>query len=163
MTGREGEDLLNQPCQVFGFACKQRPSIRSKTIVQRSDAEGIPGGDDPAIGSEQDARIFRIQHDKHVCAVFFKHRQQDLAVGVRREGVSLFFQLILQGAETVNLSIAHRQGAIQFKGLHSLGSEAHDGQALKSQDPGVIGDDPHVIGSAGNSGLQSLFQVLSGE
>ena len=81
MTGREGHDLVGQIQKVFRFAGKENGAFFVITVVQRSDTNGVAGGDKTAgLRVVQNKSEFRVQHGEHLHAVFLIEGKQDLAV-----------------------------------------------------------------------------------
>ena len=104
---------------------------------------------------------------EHLQAVFVVQRQDDLAVGIRLEGVPLGFQFLFHGAEPVQLAVAHHTVTAPEKGLHPLRRQAHDGQPPEAQQTEFRLADPLVVRPAGGGAQQvrgeSFFgQVMSG-
>ena len=88
MSRGEGLHFGIQEQKVFRLAGKDDGALCITGIVQGADADGVPGGNEGIpLRVVEDAGKFRVQHGKHIGAVLFIQRQQNLAVGVAVEGV----------------------------------------------------------------------------
>ena len=146
MARREGHDFLAEAHQVLRLAGEDDGAVPVVAVVQRADADGIPGGQEASGASVvEDQGKFRVQHDEHVCAVFLVEGQQDLAVAVAVKDIAFVLQSLFHRAEAVQFPVADHGIPVQGKGLHSLFCKAHDGKALESQKPVPGVHDPCVV------------------
>ena len=165
VVAADGEriNLLAQPHQVLGLGGKGDGAAVAVAVEQGPDADGVPGGDEPlSAGVIQHHGKLRIQVAEHVQAVLFVQRQDDLAVGIRPEGVALGFQFGPHRAEPVQLAVAHHQAAVPLKGLHALGGDAHDGQTPEAQVPELGFQHPVVVRTAGGGTQQIRGKLFAG-
>jgi hypothetical protein len=88
-----------------------------------------------------------------------EHGEQDLAVGAAFELVALR-EPAADGAEAVDLAVAHHSVSVQLKGLHPRLGEAHDGQAVEAQIAGFRLDDAGHVGPAGFRAVEKDAQLL---
>ena len=130
---REGQDRLAQAHQHLGLAGKNHGAVCQRAVIQRADADGIPGGNELAgFPIVQDQGELCVQHLEHFQTIFFVQGQQNLAVGIALKCV-LFFQPFFQRPETVQLAVADHAASIPFKGLHARLVQAHNGQPVEAQ------------------------------
>ena len=166
VVAADGEriDLLAQPHQVFGFGGKGDGAALAVTVEQGPDADGVPGSNEPlSPGIVQDHGKFRVQTAEHVQAVFFIQGQDDLAVGIRPEGIAFPFQFGAHRAETVQFAIARHQAALPLKGLHPLGGDAHDGQTAEAQEPELGLQHAVIVRTAGSGPQQVSGKLFAGQ
>ena len=76
------------------------------------------------------------------------------------KGVPLFLQLPFQFFKAIYLSVADGIAALQLKGLHPLGGQAHDGQAVKTQQTLPRLDHPAVIGAPATGAVKAAPKRL---
>ena len=94
---------------------------------------GSRAGDEQLLAAVvEDHGELGVQMLEHVQAVLIVEGQDDLAVGVRLEGIPFRFQLLLHGAEAVQLAVADHAVGPPEEGLHALRRQAHDGPAARS-------------------------------
>ena len=147
---REGAYLPHQAHQVLGLAGEDDYTLGVVAVVQRPDADGVPGGQElPPLPVVEDAGEFRVQHLEHPRAVLLIKGQEDFAVAAAAEGVALFLQLGPHGLKAVQLAVAHREAAPQLEGLHAGGIQPHNGQAVKAQQALAHIHHAGVVGAAG--------------
>ena len=133
MARREGADLLAQAHQVLGLAGKDDSAVGVVAVEERTDADGVPGGDEGVgHGIVDDESKLRVQPGKHGKAVLMEHGQKDLAVTVAVEGI-LARQLPANGPEAVELAVAHHIVPVQGERLHAVLGKVHDGQPVEAQ------------------------------
>ena len=153
VPGREGHDLGAQPHQVLGLAGEDDLPIGIVTIVQRANADGVPGGDE-GLAVKEDHGKFRVQFPEHLHAHFGVQRQQNFAVRVAVEEVPLFLERFPDGPEAVDLAVAHQGHIPPDKGLHSHFVQAHDGQPVEAQKASGNGENPAHIRPPGEGAVK---------
>ena len=92
-----------------------------------------------------DAGKLRIEHGKHIRAVFPVQGKQYLAVTVTAEAVALCCKLAAEFSESVYLAVADNIVPVKLKGLHPLWSKSHYRKALKSQNAVFKVDYPLIV------------------
>ena len=170
VVAADGEriDLFAQPHQVFGLRRKGDAAGFAVAVEQRPDADGVPRRDEQLFAAVvENHGELGVQMFEHLQAVFIIQRQDDLAVGIRLEGVALGLQFLFDGAETVQLTVAHHTVGPAEEGLHALRRKAHDGQPPEAQQAELRFADALVVRPAGGGAQQvrgeSFFgQVMSG-
>ena len=164
VSRRERPDLFHQTQQVFGFAGKENIPTAVMAVVQGADADGVPGGDVLSLGSVvEDQGKLCVQHPEHIQTVELIQGQQNLAVRVADKGVALLFQLPAHGPEAVDLPVAHQGIFPPGEGLHPLGLQAHDGQAVKAH-PALAGlGGLGYVGAAGFGAGKALVKIFLGK
>ena len=120
MSRREGQDLFRKSHQVFRFAGEDHDAPGVIAVIERTDADGIPGGDElagPAV--VEDAGELRVQHGEHIGPVFEIEGQKDLAVAVRLKDVPFPPQTFALLFKSVKLAVADDVATVKRKGLHA--------------------------------------------
>ena len=146
MPRREGYDLSDQAHQTLGLAGEDDNSLGVIAIVERADANRVPGGNEPSrLPIVENAGELGVQHGKHVHSVLPVHGQQDLAIRAALEGIALGRQSCPQPPKAVYLAVADAAATVQREGLHPLGVEAHNGQPVKAQQALSRGGKPGVV------------------
>ena len=75
MSGWERQDLCYKSNQIFRFTCKQDRSIWIIPVIEGADTNRVSCCDEGILLCiVEDAGKFRIQHGKHLAAVFFVQR-----------------------------------------------------------------------------------------
>ena len=158
---REGADLAAKPHKVLGLAGKYDAAIVQIAVKQGADTNGVPGGNKgiPLVVINNHGKL-GVQFGEHIEAVLPVQRQNDLAVAAALECVALFRQLPLQGAEAVQLAVAHHHVAVQLKGLHTSLGQAHDGQPVEAQPAGAGVHDPGHIRPPGEGPVEILPNLM---
>ena len=162
MARREGHDFLAEAHQVLRLAGEDDGAVPVIAVVQRADADGIPGGQEASGASVvEDQGKFRVQHGEHVCAVFLVEGQQDLAVAAAVKDIAFVLQSFFHRAEAVQLPVADHGIPMQGEGLHPFPGKAHDGKPLEAQKavPGVY--DPRIVRPTGDGTGQALLKSFS--
>ena len=133
-AGREGHNFRADAHKVLRLACESHAAGGHFSVVERADAERVARGDEfVRAGVVDDAGKLGVKHPEHIRAVFAVHRQQYLAVGGRAEAVAHADELCLYGAEAVQLAVADAHVAVEAEGLHPVGAQVHDGQAVEAE------------------------------
>ena len=149
MSGRERHDLIAEGNEVLWLAGEDDHALFVIAVVERPDADGVARGDILFRASVvKNQRKLRVEHFKHVHAVFKVQRQQDLAVRAADELVFLL-KLLFELLEPVDLAVADHIASVALKRLHAAGREAHDGKAMKTKQALAGIDDPAVVGASG--------------
>ena len=133
MSRREGHDARAEAHEVLRLACKNDLTLRIIAVVQRAYADGVARGDEAArAGVVYYHGKLRVQHRKHVRAVFPVHRQDYLAVGAAFKAVFAgeLFPLLFKA---VQLTVAHGIAPVQREGLHPVLAQIHYGQPVEAQ------------------------------
>ena len=132
-AGREGQDGFRKAHQVLGFAGVDQRAVGEAAVVQRADADRIPGGDQHVFfGIVQDQRELRVEVFEHVQPLFAVERQKKLAVGLALKLIPPGKRL-LDWAEAVQFAVAYHHVAVQRERLHAGFRQAHDGQAVEAK------------------------------
>ena len=134
---------------------------RDSFHVQRADADGIPGGNEPVpLPVVEHQGKLCVQHLEHVQAMLPVEGQEDLAIRPAVEHIALLLQGFLQGAEPVQLPVAHHRDPAQDEGLHPCLLQAHNGQPVEEQVPRGGLQGPGHIRSPGFGLLKAQLQLL---
>ena len=158
---REGHNLARQAQQVFRLAGKQNGPLAVISVVQGPDADGVPGGDKlPRLPVIEDAGKLRVQHGKHTHPILPVEGEEDLAVGAAVKGVPLSLQPLFQLFKAVYLAVADGPTALQFEGLHPLGGQVHDSQAVEAQQTLPRRDHPAVVGPPASGAAKAPLKRL---
>ena len=153
VPGREGHDLGAQPHQVLGLAGENDLPVPIIAIVQRPDADGVPGGDE-GLAVKEDHGKFRVQLPEHLHAHFGVQRQQNFAVRAAVEDIALLLQTFPDSPEAVDFAVAHQGHIPPDKGLHSHFVQAHDGQPVEAQKASGNGENPAHIRPPGEGAVK---------
>ena len=132
VAGREGQNSFAQAHQVLCLAGEQNGAVGIVAVVQRADADGIPGGNQ-LLAVIEDHGEFRVQLPEHLHPLLLIQGQQNLAVGIAPEGIALGHQCFLDGPEAVDFAVAHHGSIPPDKGLHACLRQTHNGQPVKAQ------------------------------
>ena len=150
-----------KPLQVLRLAGKGDAAVGKIAVVQRADADGIPGRDQPAaLPVIQDQGKLRVQLCKHAEPVFPVQRQQQLAVGIAREGIALRLQLPALGPPAVELAVADQLVLPAGEGLHAPLVQAHDGEAVKTEQSRARRLDPGGVRPPGSGAVKKRTDLL---
>ena len=164
MSRREGQDLFAQPHQVFGLAGKEDLSVAVIAIVQGTNTDGIPGGNQLAgLSVIEDHGKFRVQPGEHFRAELLIQGKQDFTVGVTDEGIAVCDQRLFQAAEAVDLAVAHNGPFAPDKGLHSPLVQPHNGQPVKAEEAVFQRKHPAHIRASGNGCVEIISNRLAGK
>ena len=153
VSRREGQDPVAQAHQVLGLAGKDGRAVPVVAIVQRPDADGVPGGNE-LLAVIQDQGKFRVQVPEHLHALLLIQGQQDLAVGLALEGIALSDQLFFYGPEAVNFAVAYHRSVPPEEGLHACLRQAHDGQPVEAQKAPRQGQHPGLVRPPGHGAVK---------
>ena len=133
-------------------------------VEQRTDADGIAGRDEPFFAAViKDHGELGVQMPEHIQAILVVKGQNDLAVGVRLEGITVRLQFLLDGAEAVKLAVAHHAVIATEEGLHPFRRQAHDGKAAKADKAELGLGHTLVVGTAGCGAQQILGEFFLGQ
>ena len=146
MTGRKGEDPLTKPDKVLRFAGKGEAAVGETAVIERPDADGIPGCDElVSFTVIENQGELRIQHPEHLQPVFPVERQEQLAVGIALKHVALCFQLQLLLPPAVELTVTDDLVLPQGEGLHPFIVQAHDRETMETEETFAGGLDPRIV------------------
>lgn len=159
VPGREGHDLGAQPHQVLGLAGEDDLPVPIIAIVQRPDADGIPGGDEGLAVKEDHGKLC-VQLPEHLHAHFGVQRQQNFAVRAAVEDIALLLQTFPDSPEAVNFAVADHGGVFPDKGLHTHFGQPHNSQPVKAQEAPGDGDDPAHIRPTGDGAVKIRLHRL---
>ena len=133
-------------------------------VEQRADADGVAGGNQQLFAAviENHGKL-GIQMAEHIQTVLVVQRQDDFAVGVGLEGVTLGLQLRLDRAEAVQLAVAGHAVRAAEEGLHALRRQTHNRQPAEAQQPELGLDHTLVIRPAAGGTQQILRECFLGQ
>ena len=165
ISRREGHDVLGEAHQVLGLTGKEDAAGVAVAVVQGTDPDGVPGGNELICGGVvEDHGKLRVQHGEHLHTVLLPERQQQFTVAAAAEGITLGLQVLFHLPEPVQFPVAHHSAAVRVsKGLHALRLGAHDGQAVEHQHPAAYRQHTGIVRSAALSLGEGLHQLLHGE
>ena len=160
VSRRKGDDPGDQAHQVLGLAGEHDGAALQIAVKQRTDADGIAGGDELVLFAiVEDQRKFSVQHAEHLHAVFVVEGQQDLAVGFALQSVFVHHARANR-AKAVDFAVAHHGVFAHDEGLHARLVEAHDGQAVEAEIAGLGFQNAAHVRAAGDGpvkvGLKNL-------
>ena len=116
----EGEDSVDEPYEVLGFARKDDVAARVKAVVERPDANGVTCRDKTLARCVIDnAGKLSVEQCEEVGAVLAPEREQDFAIAVAREGVALRAKIVAHALKAIQLPVAYRIASAQLKRLHA--------------------------------------------
>ena len=129
-------------------------------VEQRTDADGIAGGNEPVLaGIIQNQRELGVHVAEHVQTVLIIERQQNLAVAVGLELVAPALQDLLLKAEAVQLTVADDAVRSAVERLHAFRRQAHDGKASEAHQAERPLHDPLIVRAAHHGAQQILFEL----
>ena len=150
MAGREGEDAIAQPLKILRLACESDAAVGEGAVVERTDPDGVARRDQAVLRAVvEDQRKLGVEPGEHPSPELLVQRQQQLAVGIAREGIAQLFQLLALFAPAVELAVAHDLARAAGEGLHAPLVEPHDGQPVEAQESARDRLDPRIVGAAG--------------
>ena len=161
VTRREGHDALAQTDEVLRLAGEEDAAVGEIAVEERTDADGVARGDETVgLGVINDHGKLGIELGEHLHAVLAVEGENELAVGLGREGVALGLQLLFERTEAVQLAVANRHVAAEVEGLHPLLVQAHDGKAVEAEHTAAGLFHPAHVGTAGNGAVKVRTDLL---
>ena len=163
VSGREGKDCIAHTDQVFRLAGKSHAASPDFTVIEGTDTDGIPGGDQFLLFViPEDQGKLRVQGFEHFHTVFPIKGKQDLTVAFAFNIVG-FHEAGPQGTEAVKLAVADHVVIIQPERLHTFLVQAHDGQTVKTEN--AAGNIHHAahIRTAGDGPVKTGFDQVPGK
>ena len=159
MSRGKGHDLCAQAYQIFGLAGENNLAVFIVAVVQRPDADRIPGSHKGFAVKENHGEL-RVQIPEHFGALLLIKGQQDLAVRVTVEDMALLLQTFPDSPEAVNFAVADHGGVFPDKGLHTHFGQPHNSQPVKAQEAPGDGDDPAHIRPTGDGAVKIRLHRL---
>ena len=158
---REGHDALAQTDEVLRLAGEEDAAVGEIAVEERADADGVARGDETVgLGVINDHGKLGIELGEHLHAVLAVEGENELAVGLGREGVALGLQLLFERTEAVQLAVANRHVAAEVEGLHPLLVQAHDGKTVEAEHTAAGLFRPAHVGTAGNGAVKVRTDLL---
>ena len=154
-------DALAQTDEVLRLAGEEDAAVGEIAVEERTDADGVARGDETVgLGVINDHSKLGIELGEHLHAVLAVEGENELAVGLGREGVALGLQLLFERTEAVQLAVANRHVAAEVEGLHPLLVQAHDGKTVEAEHTAAGLFHPAHVGTAGNGAVKVRTDLL---
>ena len=133
VSGREGHNMPAHSDEVLCLAREHDNTFFIVAVVERANAYRVSCGDIFFLFAVVDnQRKLGVEHLEHIHAVFTVEREKYLAVGAAFKCV-FFRKLLFYLLVAVYLAVADDIAAVQFKRLHSVGSQPHYRKAVEAE------------------------------
>ena len=110
--------MIAQTHQHLGFAGKHSLSEAVRAVVERPDAQRVPGCDEtvPPVIIQQQGKL-RAQAGEHLRSIFPIKGEEDLTIALAGKAVGTG-QFPADRPKAVDFPVAHHPVPVQLKGLH---------------------------------------------